>query len=174
MSLYVNVLLFADECLRYELYAVSNHSGMTSGGHYTAYCRGDQPFQSMRQNFSPHRHSFEDAPHKHSLLFIAHKRVTVYLHFEVKITPFSGVISKKKKKGHRQHRGQDNHTGRDDLIFFSFWRTHLKWQHISTSVIFILHMQCATSNHAMRHGWPPLAYCKNMETMLWHEFNHSK
>ena len=85
----------------------------------------------MRQNFSSHRHSFEDAPHKHSLLFIAHKRVVVYLHFEVKITPYSGVVSKK-KKGHRQHRGQDNHTGRDDAVdlFFFFWRTHLKWQNI--------------------------------------------
>ena len=60
--------------------------------------RGGQPFQSMRQNFSPHKHSFEDAPHKHSFLFIAHKRVVVYLYFEVKTTPYSGVISKKKGK----------------------------------------------------------------------------
>ena len=58
----------------------------------------------MRQNFSPHKHSFEDAPHNHSLLFIAHKRIVVYLYFEVKTTPYSGVISKKKKKGHRLFR----------------------------------------------------------------------
>ena len=78
----------------------------------------------MRQNFSSHRHSFEDAPHKHSLLFIAHKRVVVYLHFEVKITPYSGVVSK--KKGHRQHRGQDNHTGRDDAVdLFFFFEEHI-------------------------------------------------
>ena len=84
----------------------------------------------MRQNFSPHKHSFEDAPHKHSFLFIAHKRVVVYLYFEVKTTPYSGVISKKtrKKKGHRQHRGHAKHTGRDDAVDLFFWRSHLKWQ----------------------------------------------
>ena len=74
----------------------------------------------MRQNFSPHKHSFQDAPHKHSFLFIAHKRVVVYLYFEVKTTPHSGVISKKKKKGHRQHRGQDNHNDRDDAVDLLF------------------------------------------------------
>ena len=52
----------------------------------------------MRQNFSPHKHSFEDAPHNHSFLFIAHKRAVGYLYFEVKTTPYSGVISKIKKK----------------------------------------------------------------------------
>ena len=45
-------------------------------------------FQSMRQNFSPHKHSLQDAPHKHSFLFIAYKRVVVYLHLEVKRTPY--------------------------------------------------------------------------------------
>lgn len=29
----------AGEQVRYDLYAVSNHSGGTSSGHYTAYCK---------------------------------------------------------------------------------------------------------------------------------------
>ena len=81
----------------------------------------------MRQNFSPY---------KHSLLFIAHKRVVVYLYFEVKTTPSSGVISKKKKKRsspvslHLFHHFWPKYATKRDVkqvmtfFFFFFWRCY--------------------------------------------------
>ena len=50
----------------YELYAVSNHYGTVSGGHYTAYCRNAysrrcEPMRLLIAPMPPRWHSFDDS-----------------------------------------------------------------------------------------------------------------
>ena len=132
----------------------------------------------MRQNFSRHKHSFEDAPHNHSFLFIAQKRVVVYLYFQVKTTPYSALIPQKQKKKKRSspdslhlfhHHFWPRYATKRDVkqvitFFFFFWggcycSDKFFGQNIRTLTQIAKkskNPQCATSNHAMRHGWPPL------------------
>ena len=93
---------------------------------------------------------------------------------EFKTTPYSGVISKKKKKRsspvslHLSHHiwpkyAAEREANQVRTFFFFFWRCYCSYkffgQNIRTLTQIawkILNLQCATSKHAMRHGWPPL------------------